>query len=203
MCRTCVRFDRAKVRQNFYSLAVSDWRLIFACTIRNYLFISIEPTAPRIYLIKRRLRDLEKQSKNPHPFFLLLRKRLSNAVLQKVEKLNNERILRFDFLAQNELGETENLRLIAQLTGRSANLFLLDKNDFILDAARENTGKGQEIGNRYAPPVRDAETRDKEMRRVFPQGDFESLSESSRCALSEKGSGKSFSGESADRLEAN
>lgn len=168
--------------------AAIDFRLNDA----KYLFISIEPTAPRIYLIERRLRDLEKQSKNQNPFYLFLRKKLSNAVIRRVSKPQNERIVRFDFLAQDELGETANFALIVQLTGRSANLFLLDKNDFILDSARENSGEGQEIGNRYAPPRRDGEKENKGGEESFSQGEFASLSDALDSFYLEKEAEKAF-----------
>jgi predicted ribosome quality control (RQC) complex YloA/Tae2 family protein len=164
----------------------------FRLSDSRYLFVSIEPTSPRIYLIKRRLRDLEKQSKNPNAFLQLLRKKLSNAFLEKVEKIADERIVRFDLSAHDEIGQAENYALIAQLTGRSANLFLLDKNDFILDAARENTGEGQEIGNRYAPPFREEDKRRKGDEEIFAQGDFASLSESLDNFYLEKEAEKAF-----------
>jgi predicted ribosome quality control (RQC) complex YloA/Tae2 family protein len=72
------------------------------------------------------MRDLEKQSKNPTAFAMFLRKRLANANLQSIEKLKNERILRFGFSATDEIGQAENYTLIVQLTGRSANILLLD-----------------------------------------------------------------------------
>lgn len=143
----------------------------------QYLFISVEPSEPRIYLIKRRLRDLEKSSKNPTAFVMFLRKRLAHSVLQTIEKLENERILRFAFLAKNELEQTENYTLVAQLTGRSANLFLLDKNDFVLDACRETFGAGQEIASRYSPPKFESETVRKREETIFPQDDYAGLSE--------------------------
>ncbi len=144
----------------------------------RYLFISFEPSAPRIFLIKRRLRDLEKSSKNPAPFLLHLRKKLSNAILENIEKFKDERILRFDFSAVSEIGQAENLGLIVQLTGRSANLFLLDERGFIIDASRENSGEGQLVGQKFAPPVREGEKVRKGDEEIFPLGDFESLSES-------------------------
>lgn len=149
----------------------------FRISDSHYLFISIEPVSPRIYLIKRRLRDLEKSVKNPLPFLLFLRKKLANAVLQNIQKLKGERVLRFEFAAQDELGKNEYLVLIVQLTGRSANLFLLDAQDFIIDSMRENSGKGQEIGQKFAPPFREAEKRTKGNEEMFPQGEFKSLSE--------------------------
>lgn len=145
----------------------------------NYLLIGVEPNAPRIYLIKRRVRDLEKLAAHSSPFVLFLRKRLANAVLQTVSQISDERVLRFTFEAQTELGETENYSLIVQLTGRSANLLLLDKNDFVLDAVRDTFGEGQEIGGKYAPPLREGEpTKKREKAESFSIGNFESLSES-------------------------
>jgi predicted ribosome quality control (RQC) complex YloA/Tae2 family protein len=106
--------------------------------------------------------------------------------------MKNERIIWFDFETQDELGLTENLVLIAQLTGRSANLFLTDGNDFILDSARENFGEGQEIANKYAPPRREEVKRKKGDEESFAQGDFESLSEALDSYYSEKEAEKTF-----------
>lgn len=160
-----------------FPLARLQLAIDFRAPNASFLFVSLEPNAPRIYLIKRRLRDLEKLSINPASFVMILRKRLSNAVLQSVEKFPDERILRFSFEAQTELGETENYSLVAQITGRSANLLLLDARDFIVDAIRETHGDGQEIGTKYAPPVREKEKRRKGEEEIFAQGDFESLSD--------------------------
>jgi predicted ribosome quality control (RQC) complex YloA/Tae2 family protein len=164
-------------------------RLRFAFDFRlpdsKYLFVSAEPSAPRVYLITRRLRDLEKQSTNQSSFVSFLRKRLANAVLQTIEKIENERVLIFRFNARDELGTAENYALVAQLTGRSANLFLLDANDFIIERARETHGDGQEIAHKYAPPTSDGERR-KNIDEVFPQGEFETLSESLDADFAER-----------------
>ncbi len=157
-----------------------------------FLFISAESVEPRIYLIKRRLRDLEKQSGNPNSFVSFIKKRLSNAVLQSIEKVENERILLFDFLVQTEIGETEKYSLVAQLTGRSANLFLLDKNGFILDKLRETFGAGQEIGGKYSAPFREEEKRRRGEEESFPKGNFDTLSESLDIFYLEKAAEKLF-----------
>jgi predicted ribosome quality control (RQC) complex YloA/Tae2 family protein len=173
--------DQRLVGQRFgkiFPLARLQLAIDFRLHDSNYLFIGVEPNAPRIYLIKRRLRDLEKLAAHSTPFVLFLRKRLSNAVLQSVAQVPDERVLRFAFEGQTELGETESYSLIVQLTGRSANLFLLDKSDFVLDAIRETRGEGQEIGGRYAPPVTDGGNKRKEEKEIFPIGNSESLSES-------------------------
>ena len=162
------------------------WAIDFRLPESKYLFISFEPTSPRIYLIERRFRDLENQTRNETSFALLLRHRLGNSVLQHIEKIENERILQFEFLAKNDVGQNEMYFLIVQLTGRSANLFLLDENEIILDSVRENSGKGQEVADRYAPPVRDAETRRRGDTEIFPIGEFENLSEALDAHFSKK-----------------
>ncbi|MDQ3041739.1 MAG: NFACT family protein [Acidobacteriota bacterium] len=161
-----------------FTLAKLQLAIDFRLPDSQYFFLSVEPSAPRVYLIKRRLRDLEKQTKNQTSFVMFLRKRLANAVLESLEKLEDERVLRLAFSAKDELGQTENYTLVVQLTGRSSNLLLLDKYDFVLDACRETFGAGQEIASRYSPPVRDAETRRYSDAESFSQGEFTSLSES-------------------------
>ena len=165
-------------------------RLQFAVDFRlpdaQFLFISVEPFTPRIYLIKRRLRDLEKQSVSLNSFGQFIRKRISNAVLQSIEKIENERVLLFHLISKNELGQVEKYTFITQLTGRSANLFLLDERGFILDKLRETFGEGQEIGGKYSAPIRDLSEPSAlaggfskfSKEEIFPIGDFESLSES-------------------------
>ena len=161
-----------------FTLARFRLAIDFRLPDSSYLFVSVEPSAPAVYLIKRRLRDLEKQTGSSNSFVMFLRKRLANSVLERIEKDETERIVRFYFLARNEIGQTENYTLLAQLTGRSANLFLLDANDFILDACRETLGDGQEIASRYAPPSSQiAEARKRDDAASFPQGDFPTLSE--------------------------
>lgn len=175
-----------------FSLARLAIAVDFRLPDSQFLFISLEPGAPRIYLIKRRLRDLEKESGNPNPFVLFLKKRLSNAVLDSIEKIENERILIFRFTARTELGETEKYSLAAQLTGRSANLFLLDKNGFILDKLRETFGEGQEIGGKYSAPFREEEKRRRAVEESFPIGNFPTLSEALDNFYLEKESEKLF-----------
>ncbi len=124
----------------------------------RWLFISIEPARPRIYLIRRRLRDLEKQSISLLPFHQLLKKRLSESAIEAVEQIDGERVLLLHFNGLSELGEREKHILAVQLTGRSANLFLLDNEGKIIATARESNGGGQKIGDTYSPPRRSADT---------------------------------------------
>jgi predicted ribosome quality control (RQC) complex YloA/Tae2 family protein len=118
----------------------------------GYLFLSAEPVGPRLYLIKRRVRDLEKQSIPLIQFALTLRKELSNTTLRALEKDSADRIVRFRFAGKDELEQPRERTLIAQLTGRSASLFLLDARDHITHQLRPVRGAGQQIGEEYRLP---------------------------------------------------
>lgn len=119
-----------------------------------FLFVSVEPAAPRLHLITRRVRDLERASLPTSNFTLALRKQLSGAVLRAVAKDEGERIVRFSFEASDATGAPVPWTLIAQLTGRSANLLLLDGEGLVFDALRPPRGEGQQPGEIYRVPPR-------------------------------------------------
>ena len=151
------------------SLAV-DFRLHGS----RYLFVSVDPSSPRLYLVERRVRELEKQSLQPSPFVLALRKHLSGAELVELTKDEGDRIARFSFNAPDQLGNTQSRTLVAQLTGRAANLLLLDERGVIIDTLRQFQGEGQEAGELYKPPAQAAARLSKT---AFERGEFASLSE--------------------------
>ena len=121
----------------------------FGLRSEGWLFISVEPGSPRMYLIKRRVRDLNKQSTALNQFGLMLRKELSLTRVSAITKLPNDRIVRFQFSGADAIGQRT---LIAQLTGRSANLFVLNESEVILTQARKGVGSGQIVGETYRPP---------------------------------------------------
>ena len=133
---------------------LSPFSLAIDFGVRNdgYLFISVDPAQPRIYLIKRRARDLEQQSIPPLLFAQAVRSNLAGGKLLAIKKDDTERIVRLEFLVENEIGESNQLSLVVQLTGRSANLFLVDASNQIRHALRAPVGAGQEIGDFYRPP---------------------------------------------------
>lgn len=160
-----------------FALAKLQLAIDFRLTDGKYLLISVEPNSPRIYLIRHKLKELEKQSKLQLSFVSFLRKRLAHAVLQSVEKVENERIIKLNLSAQDDFGGTKNLTLVIQLTGRSSNLFLLDDRNFILDSLRETFGNGQEIASHYSPPGREGEKPENVKFESFSQGNFQTLSD--------------------------
>jgi predicted ribosome quality control (RQC) complex YloA/Tae2 family protein len=140
------------------------------------LFLSVEPGAPRLYMIARRIRDLEKESLASSHFIYAIRKHLGGGTLLSLTKDLDERIVRFSFDVEDAVGEAHRRSLIAQLTGRSANLLLLGELGHIIDALRPPHGEGQEIGDIYRPPPLH-EPKTQSAHAALSQGTFPSLSE--------------------------
>ncbi len=140
----------------------------------QYLLLSAEPAQPRLHLIIRRLRDLEKQSVAPSPFALTAIKQLRGATLESIRKEEGERIVDFSFPGRNDLGRPYLRILVAQLTGRSANLLLLDEQGQIIQTLRSLSGSGQRIGDKYKPPT---QAGGRVSVRPFEKGTFATLSE--------------------------
>ena len=135
-----------------FQLSSLSLALDFGIREKGYLFVSVEPAAPRLYLIKRTTRELEKGSVPLSSFAQAMRSVLSGGALETIAKDEDERVVRLSFSVKNELSDSHNHALIAQLTGRSANLFLLDSGAKIQQAWRKPHGDSQQIGELYQPP---------------------------------------------------
>jgi predicted ribosome quality control (RQC) complex YloA/Tae2 family protein len=118
----------------------------------RYLLIDLDPSDPRLYLISRKLKELEKQSLQLQSFSFSLKKQVGGAVLSSITRDHSERIVRFNFETRDSVGNVIPRTVVAQLTGKSANLLILDERGYILDTLRAPRGEGQQIGDRYLPP---------------------------------------------------
>lgn len=135
-----------------FQLSAFSLALDFGLKDEGYLFISIDPAAPRIYLIKRSVRELEKASNPLSPFPQAMRATLGGGNLLSVTKDQQERVVRLSFSVTDDLGDSRSYLLVAQLTGRSANLLLVDAAGRVTHAWRAPKGEGQKIGDLYRPP---------------------------------------------------
>ena len=136
-----------------FQLSTSSIAFDFGVRQEGYLFISVDPGAPRLYLINRGSRELEKVSIPLTQFALTMRAALGGGRLASLTKDADERIVRFLFSVEDELGDSREWTLVAQLTGRSANLFLLDAAGKISQALRATKGEGQQPAEIYQPPA--------------------------------------------------
>lgn len=125
----------------------------------EYLFVSVDPASPRLYLIRRRLKELEKPSIPLNSFGQTMRSRLSGAHVVGISKDPLDRIVRLTF--RRELIFT---RFIFQLTGRTADIFILDELNRIQAVLREQGGARLNV--RYEPPPRP----EKEKHETLPDG---------------------------------
>lgn len=135
-----------------FQLSPESFAIDFGLRDLGYLFLSVEPALPRFYLIKRRVRDLEKQSMTSGQFPLLLKKEFPFAEVIAIDKDEAERVVRLKFRVKDELDRSLERSLVLQLTGRSANAHVLDGDDLIIAQARPGRGPGQQVGARYEPP---------------------------------------------------
>ena len=73
---------------------------------------------------------------NAPAFCMLLRRRLVGARICSIRQLGADRVCEIIVLARNELFDEVSLRLIIELTGKHANLLLLEPNGAIVDCLR-------------------------------------------------------------------
>ena len=99
---------------------------------RAKLLVAANPSAPRLHLTTAN----PENPPEPPMFCMLLRKHLSGARLTNVAQLPMERCAIFTFDCIDELGDPTQKRLIAELMGKTCNLYLLDKTGRIIDCLR-------------------------------------------------------------------
>lgn len=96
------------------------------------LLISTHPENGRIQITSRSFDN----PMNAPAFCMLLRRRLTGGRICSIRQLGSDRICEIIVLARNELFDEVALRLIVELTGKHANLLLLDPLGAVVDCIR-------------------------------------------------------------------
>lgn len=99
---------------------------------RQKLILAANPAAPRLHLTAASPENPEQ----PPMFCMLLRKHLMGARLSEIRQLPMERCALFTFDCIDELGDPVQKKLVAELMGRTCNLYLLGPDGRILDCLR-------------------------------------------------------------------
>jgi len=120
---------------------------------REKLLIVANPTAPRLHLTTAS----PENPAEPPMFCMLLRKHLSGVRLADISQPPMERLAVFTFDSTDEMGFPVQKRLVAELMGRTCNLYLLGPEGRILDCLRripldENTKRAALPGLNYQEP---------------------------------------------------
>ena len=99
---------------------------------RTKLLFAANPTAPRLHLTAAS----PENPAEPPMFCMLLRKHLMGAKLSEVSQPPMERCATFTFDCTDEMGFPVQKKLVAELMGRTCNLYLLSPEGRILDCLR-------------------------------------------------------------------
>jgi len=99
---------------------------------RQKLLFALNPTAPRLHLTTSN----PENPAEPPMFCMLLRKHLLGARLLKMEQIPMERCAMFTFDCIDEMGDHVEKTLVAELMGRTCNLYLLAPDGRIIDCLR-------------------------------------------------------------------
>ncbi len=127
-----------------------------------YLYIDHDPKVRTAYLIRRRLKELERASIHASPFVIGMRKILTGRELTAVNKYQDKKVLVLEFAASVD---KERLELVIQIGGKVPNVFVTAKEKMIVAAAREVTETGQKFGDEYVAPA-ESDNTDKQVREL-------------------------------------
>ena len=122
---------------------------------RCKLLFAMNPTAPRLHLTTAN----PENPPEPPMFCMLLRKHLSGGRLLNISQPPMERCAIFTFECMDEMGDLVQRKLIAELMGRTCNLYLLSPEGRIIDCLRriglDESAKRQALpGLYYQDPER-------------------------------------------------
>jgi predicted ribosome quality control (RQC) complex YloA/Tae2 family protein len=118
------------------------------------LLLSANPTYPRVQIT-------EQSSLNPMDapmFCMLLRKHCESGVIEAVEQIGMERVIRLQIRHRDELGDMSTKQIIVEIMGRHSNIILLDPaTESILDGIHHVTPAISSYrivmpGSRYVTP---------------------------------------------------
>lgn len=126
-----------------FRIAEFDLVLLFENTRSHMVLISADPSIPRAYLVRRKLREIRRQALNASRLEIEFTKAFESRPITSVVAIPNDRII--------EIATADNT-LVIQLTGRSANVFLLDAERRIVSSLRRFEAEGQRYGDVYKLP---------------------------------------------------
>jgi predicted ribosome quality control (RQC) complex YloA/Tae2 family protein len=119
----------------------------------RYLLVSADPTDPALFLTASGHRELEEGRSAQPAFAALVRKRLGGARIVAVEKPADERVVTLRCEVYDASGGRAGVTLVAELTGRSANAYVVDAGGEVLGALRQSRGQRANLpGSTYQAP---------------------------------------------------
>ena len=117
------------------------------------LIINVHSNTNRMYINNTTLQV----QPSPSNFVMVLRKYVSQGIIQAIEQMGFDRIVRFSILGHNEFGDALHIQMYAELMGKYANLILVNEEGNIMDALKripifENSKRFIHPGAKYTLP---------------------------------------------------
>jgi predicted ribosome quality control (RQC) complex YloA/Tae2 family protein len=114
-----------------YQIGATDLAIDFYAPNERWLMISTDPQRLAFYLTARNPKQSGDEPRSDTGFVALARKHLGGSRLAAAEKLGYDRVLHLEFNVKDKDGKNTRRKLVAALTGRSANVFLVEDSRII------------------------------------------------------------------------
>lgn len=134
-----------------YQLNTTDVAFDFRLRDGRWLVVSTDPARLALYLTTCPPKQLSDEFRSDTQFVSLVKKYLGSAKLLAVEKLGYDRVVTFELDAENDAGQTNRRKLIILLTGRGANILVVE-NDQVLARLRESNDAADDE-DKYSEPA--------------------------------------------------
>jgi predicted ribosome quality control (RQC) complex YloA/Tae2 family protein len=109
-----------------YQFGATDLAIDFHRRDGRWLVISTDPQRLALYLSQRNPKQLGDNPRSDTAFVALMKKYLGGARLLAIEKLGYDRVVYFEFDAEDETGRIARRKMVVTLTGRAANVLLTE-----------------------------------------------------------------------------
>src|SRR5262245_27593532 len=130
-----------------YQIGATDLAIDFYAPNERWLMISTDPQRLAFYLTARNPKQSGEVLRTDTAFAALARKHLGGSRLATVEKLGYDRVVHLEFNVRGQDGKTTRRKMVARLTGRSANVLLIEDSR-VITTLRER----EETITQYADP---------------------------------------------------
>src|SRR5215475_827937 len=138
-----------------YQIGATDLAIDFYAPNERWLMISTDPQRLAFYLSARNPKQGGEELRSDTAFVALAKKHLGGSRLLASEKLGYDRVIHLEFNVKDKDGKSARRKLVALLTGRSANV-LLTEDSRIIASLRER----DETTTQYADPAPPADKLD-------------------------------------------
>jgi predicted ribosome quality control (RQC) complex YloA/Tae2 family protein len=114
-----------------YQIGATDLAIDFYAPNERWLMISTDPQRLAFYLTARNPKQSGDEPRSDTAFVALARKHLGGSRLTAAEKLGYDRVVHLEFNVKDKDGKHTRRKLVAALTGRSANILLVEDSRII------------------------------------------------------------------------